>query len=97
MITGMDAERGRGADAAAHLEPVDARQHHVEQHHVEPAPAESREAALPVAGDGDVDLVLAEILRHQRAQTGVVVDEERGRPRRRAAPSRQWRGRWLRT
>ena len=43
---------------------------------------ERGQAALPVARDRDVDLVLAEILRHQRAQAGVVVDEERGRPRR---------------
>ena len=36
--------------------------------------------ALPVAGDGHVDLVLAEILGHERGELGVVVDEERGGP-----------------
>jgi len=88
---------GRGPEPAAHLQAVDSGQHHVEQHHVEPAPAESGEAALPVARDRDVDVVPGEILGHQRAQTGVVLDEERGRPRRGGRLHGMWCPCWLRT
>ena len=71
---------GQRADAAADLEPVDAGEHDVEQHHVEVALLQRGQPALPVAGDGDVDLVLTEILGHERSELGVVVDEERGGP-----------------
>jgi len=71
----------RGPDAPADLEAVRPRQHDVEQHHVEAAVPERGEAALPVGGDGHVDLVLAEVLGDQGPETGVVVDEERGRAR----------------
>ena len=37
------------------------------------------EAARAVARGRDVDLVLAEVLRYQGAQAGIVVDEQRGR------------------
>ena len=90
-MTGMDAEAGAARKPAAHLQAVDSGQHHVEQHHVEPAPAEGGEAALPVARDRDVDVVLGEVLGHQRAQTGVVLDEERGRPRRGGRLHGMWR------
>ena len=69
---------GNGADATADLEPVHPGQHEIEQDHVEAAPPEGRETARAVADHGDVDLVLAEILRHQGAQPGVVVDQQRG-------------------
>ena len=40
----------------------------------------AREPALAVAGDGDVDVVLAEVLGDERARARVVVDEERRDP-----------------
>ena len=70
---------GRRPDAATDLQAVDAGQHHVEQDDVEAAAAQRGQAALAVGGDGDLELVLAEVLGHHRAQTGVVLDEEHGR------------------
>ena len=76
---GQGGPLGRRADLAADLEAVHAGQHQVEQDEVGTGLAERDEAARSIAGRGDVDLVLAEILRHQGAQAGVVVDEQRGR------------------
>ncbi len=72
----------RRADLAAHVETVHAGQHQVEQDDVGTALSERHEAARPVARGRDVDLVLAEVLRQEGAQAGVVVDEEGGRPMR---------------
>ncbi len=82
---GTVAPSGSGADAAAHLEAVHPGEHHVQQHRVEAAAGERREAALPVGGDGDRDVVGAEILGHHGTEARIVLDEERGHGARHAA------------
>ena len=54
-------------------------------------PTPEQRAAIHAARDRDVDVVLGEILGHQRAQACVVLDEERGRPGRGGRLHGMWR------
>ena len=69
------------ADALAHLDAVQAGHHHVEEHGVEGARLERREALAAVGRHGDREAVLVEVAREQLVEAGVVVDERaRGWP-----------------
>ena len=67
---------GAGADAAADLEPVHVRQHHVEQHGLEAAAAEEPQPALRVGGDRDLEARGRQVLGHHRGQAAVVLDHQ---------------------
>ena len=75
---GQARQIGSGADPSADLEAVHAREHEVEEDELGPALGERGETPGAVRGHRHVDIVLAEIFRHEGAQAGVVVDEQRG-------------------
>src|SRR5215472_11994116 len=75
---GQGGTVGEGADSAAHLEAVHAGEHDIEEHDVGPALVEGGETARAVARQRHVDLVLAEVFRHEGAEAGVVIDQEGG-------------------
>ena len=81
MMIGTDAAR---AQAAAHLEPVELGQHHVEDDEVEGLLGEAVERLAAVARADDLVAVLAQRIGQQRLDRLLVVHEqdagETGRP-----------------
>src|SRR5215470_12877261 len=75
---GQGGAVGEGADPAAYLEAVHAGEHDVEEHDVWPALVEDGETPRAVARQGHVDLVLAQVFRHEGAEAGIVVDQQGG-------------------
>src|SRR5262245_19503773 len=75
---GQGGTVGEGADPAAYLEAVHAGEHDVEEHDVGPALVEDGETPRAVARQGHVDLVLAQVFRHEGAEAGIVVDQQGG-------------------
>ncbi len=71
-----DRHRGARADAAAHLQAVEAGHHHVQQHRVEGALLQRGQALRPVGGVREVHVVLGEVGLEQLREPRVVVDEE---------------------
>ena len=69
-----DGDVAPRADAAAHLEAVEAGHHHVEEDGVVAAPLEHGEAAAPVGGVRRRDVVLREVGGDELGEAGVVVD-----------------------
>ena len=61
-----------------HLEPVEPRHHHVEQHGVERAALELRKAVTAVASVGHEHVVLLKKAFQELEQPDIVVDHERG-------------------
>ncbi len=67
-----------GADAAAHLEPVDDRHHHVEHHDVGQALGEDAEGPTTVGSGGDVVALEGQAALEAVPDIGFVVDDQDG-------------------
>ena len=72
----MGTSRAR-AQLAADLEPVAARQHQVEQHHVEARAAAPRRAPRRRRGAHHADPVAVQVLGGALGERGVVFDQQR--------------------
>ena len=71
-----DGNIGKGAHAAAHLQPVDPRQHHVENDGVVPTAALGLQSAFPIVAAIDLVPVRTQIPAQHFDQAGVVVDQK---------------------
>jgi len=73
--------RRAGPQSAAHLEPVELGEHHVEHDEVERLLGEAGKGLPAVGGAYDLEAVLAQWIRQQRADRLFVVDNQNaGRP-----------------
>ncbi|CAM2160327.1 hypothetical protein PT2222_70310 [Paraburkholderia tropica] len=73
-----DARTARGAQTAAQLQPVHARQHHVEQHQLDALLREHRETLFGAPGQPRAIAFAAQELSQRRTDVGVVFDDENG-------------------
>jgi len=78
-VPGREHEYGHrpvGLDPAAHLQPVEARQHDVENDHVRPAGAAGLDRRRPVNGNLHGEPLGPQPSRHRLSDRGLVVDDE---------------------
>ena len=66
------------SQVAADVEPVAAREHEVEHHHVEAAAAGFHERLLAVSDTNDAQALLLQVFGHEAGEPLVVLDEQNG-------------------